>query len=416
MFKNKEFAKHALPVIILGTCMMYVFSCLATDQLNVLTPYFTSTFGWGDLTVTNPVTIGGFICVVLTVFIGILFMKYGAKLITGIAFIGVSIGLCGIAFAGSSGSAVVYTISLLAIRIFVQALQMGAMLLCADWFVKYRGTVMGIVTTGSPINTATAVSALTFGVGSIGLTNTYLIYAAVALLLGILVFALLKSKPSDYGLYPDGLDTAPATVSEAEEVKLSFKDVFSKLDSWMLVIGFGIMWFVVTAVMSYYVVRMEEVGTSASIYLTWLSIGAIGGIPMSVLIGVIDDKFGSIKANYFLILTYLMVLVALLVMKPDNIGLTIVAAFGIAGITGGMNNMIASTTTYVFGSKNYMAANKWIFALQCLIGTFGTMFMSAVRTAKGSLDLAYIVMIVLIVIATVCIAVIGRKPDFDRGN
>jgi Na+/melibiose symporter-like transporter len=75
-----------------------------------------------------------------------------------------------------------------------------------------------------------------------------------------------------------------------------------------------------------------------------------------------------------------------------------------------------SITTYVYGRKQYQAANRWIMTVQSIIMAFGIYFMSSVMDATGSLDLAYEIMIGLVVIAVICLLVIGRKPDFDRSQ
>lgn len=47
---------------------------------------------------------------------------------------------------------------------------------------------------------------------------------------------------------------------------------------------------------------------------------------------------------------------------------------------------------------------------------FAIFFMSSILDATGSLDLAYKIMIGLVIIAMITLVMIGRTPDFDRGN
>jgi hypothetical protein len=92
------------------------------------------------------------------------------------------------------------------------------------------------------------------------------------------------------------------------------------------------------------------------------------------------------------------------------------AALGIAGITGGTPNLHPSITTYVWGRDRYQAANRWIMAIQAIMMAFALYYMSVILDITGSLDLAYKIMIGLVGIAVVCLIIIGRQPDYDRGR
>jgi hypothetical protein len=107
---------------------------------------------------------------------------------------------------------------------------------------------------------------------------------------------------------------------------------------------------------------------------------------------------------------------SLLVMKANSVPLIFAAAIGIAGITGGTPNLHPSITTYVWGREKYQAANRWIMAIQAIMMAFSIYFMSVILDTTGSLDLAYKIMLGLVAVAAVCLLIIGRKPDFDRGR
>ena len=107
---------------------------------------------------------------------------------------------------------------------------------------------------------------------------------------------------------------------------------------------------------------------------------------------------------------------SLLVMKANSITLIVLAALGIAGITGGTPNLHPSITTYVWGRDKYQAANRWIMAIQAVMMALALYYMSFILDATGSLDLAYKIMLALVGIAIICLVIIGRKPDYDRGQ
>ena len=195
---------------------------------------------------------------------------------------------------------------------------------------------------------------------------------------------------------------------------IPFKELASNSGSWLLIISFGILQACIVGAIAFYIPRLAAVGTEQSVYLFWLSAAAVMGLPISLILGMIDDKFGTVIASIVLCALFVLAFVSLLMMTANNVPLIILAALGLAGMMGGTPNLHPSITTYVFGKDRYQAANRWIMSIQGLMMAGAIYFMSYIQDVTGSLDLAYKIMLWLIGIAVVCLIIIGRKPDFDR--
>ncbi len=412
MFKNKAYWKRAMPVLILGIFLMYFYSGLQNDHLNALTEYYRG-LGWSATTITNPVTWAAFLVIPATVLVGALMIKYGVVRVLVPSTMVLGIACVGLAFSGENLA--MYGISLFMVRLFVLPLQMGAFMLCTNWFVNLRGRALGFITIGCPLFTATGIFGLTVGIRSVGFTTTYLVVGGLVLALALLSAVFIKSAPEECGLYPDGCDNEIET-SSGEIQALPFGEVFSSTGSWLLVISFGLLQFCIVAIMAFYVTRLASVGTEPKVYLLWLTIAAFLGMPISIILGIIDDKYGTVIASLVLCGLFLVAIISLLVMTANSIAWIVLAAIGIAGITGGTPNLHPSITTYVWGRDRYQAANRWIMAIQAIMMALALYYMSAILDMTGSLDLAYKIMIGLVGIAVICLIIIGRKPDFDRGQ
>lgn len=412
MSNKRAYWLKATPVLILGIFLMYFYSGLQNDHLNILISHYTG-LGWTAKAVTNPATVAGLIVILATFVVGTLLIKFGVVrvLVPSIVILGLS--TIGLAFSGTN--LLLYSIFLFLVRLMVVPLMMGAFMLCTNWFVTWRGRALGIITIGCPLFTATGLPGLKLSVSHFGLTPSYTLMGIVVLVLAALVAIFVKSKPEDCGLYPDGSDCEIET-STGETKSIPFGVLASNSGFWMLIISFGILQFVIVAVMSFYIPRLEMVGTSMATYLFWISAAALMGMPISVILGIIDDKFGTVIASLVLCITFLVALVALLVMKANQIPMIITAAIGLAGMMGGTPNLHPSITTYVFGRDNYQAANRWIMSIQAIMMAFAYLFMSIILDSTGSLDLAYKIMLGLVVIAVLCLIVVGRKPDHDRSR
>ncbi len=411
MDKNPAFRKKSFPVLFFGILMMYFFSGLQTDHLNVLTPYYTK-LGWSATAITNPVTFACFVVIPATLLVGTLFLRYGViKVVVPSTFI-VGISVMALAFSGENQLA--YDVSLFSVRLFILPLQMGGFMLCTNWFIKARGRALGLVTLGSPLCTASFIFFLTKGVSSLGFGKTYCLVGSSVLLLALGIGLFVKSSPEELGLNPDGALDCQITCAVAVNSKMSCKEVLGHKEAWFLIVSYGFLQFCISGIMSFYVVRLNMTGTAPSLYFFWLSIAAILGIPVSILFGFLDDTFGTIIASLVLCCTFFLSLTGLLLMGPNNKLLLIATAIGIAGVTGGTPTLHPSITSYVYGRARYQAANRWIMTIQAGIMAFAIFFMASILDATGSLVFAYKIMIGLVLIAMICLIIIGRKPDYDR--
>ena len=79
-------------------------------------------------------------------------------------------------------------------------------------------------------------------------------------------------------------------------------------------------------------------------------------------------------------------------------------------MTGGVPTMHPCITSYVYGRKHYMEANKWIMTIQAVPMAFALVFIGAFNEA-GQLTSAYYVMMALLVISFVTILTMRNIPD-----
>lgn len=421
MFKNARFARYSIILMLLGVFYMFLYSGLQNDHINILTPYLAQTYGWDDLKITNPVTYGALVVIIFYLIIGAAFVKFGVKKILVPCIVLLALGCLGIAVAGENYG--LYFVSLFLVRIMVVPLQMGGFMLSANWFIKYRGRVLGIVTAGSPLFSIVGIGVLTAMANSLGLKTAYMAIAGIVILTGILTALFIKDTPEEAGLFPDGADQSPLSEGQDTGVTVSLKEILTDSRAWKLIISYGILQFVIVAMMAYMAVRYITLGTPEDVpnlfvskALLWLSIGAAAGIPMSYVLGYIDDKLGSIKASLVLIVLYLFAVIPLAIMPVGGSApLMAVWAFGVACMTGGMPTMHPCVTSYVYGRKKYMAANKWIMTIQAIPMAFAVAFMGAFNQ-MGQLTTAYYILIGLLAVAFITVLTMKNIPDANAAD
>ncbi|TXS90292.1 MFS transporter [Parahaliea maris] len=403
MFKNKNFAIHAMLFMVLGVFFMFFYAGLQVDHLNVLTPYLQENFGWNDLKITNPVTAASIVTILLYLIVGAALVKYGVKAILVPSLCVMALGCMGIALAGDSYP--IYAASIFLVRALVVPLQLGAFMLCANWFIRYRGRVMGVITAGGPFFSILGIAAMTSMVGSIGL-GVYIVIAGALLVLALLTAIGMKDTPEQLGLNPDGSDHHPYSEEHESAKPISVRQLLSEVRAWQLIISYGILQFVIVSMMSYMAVRYISLSSAENVpnlfvsdALKWLALGAGAGIPMSYVLGWIDDRLGSIKASLLLNVLFFFAVVPLAIMPVGgNTALMAVWAFGVACMVGGLPTMHPCITSYVYGRHHYMEANKWIMTIQAIPMAFALTFMGAFNNA-GKLTEAYYILMGLLVIS-----------------
>jgi MFS family permease len=429
MAKNKKFLGYGILLSVLGIIFMFLYSGLQNDQINIIQGFITEAGGgWTETATQLPMTVGNFVCIVLTFLYGTLFIKFGVKKPLIVVMLITAVGVIGIAAANgldcnggaASGNYGLFFVSLFVVRCGCMILQMAGFQLVANWFIKYRGQIMGIVTMGSPIFSVVGTSGMTKLIAN-RLGGDYRpFYVAIAILIVVvclIVGIFIKDTPEDAGLYPDGSDHAPKSET-SDEVQLTVKQVLSEKRAWLLIVSFGAFQFIINACMGSMAVRYMALG-GIDVWLkavTYLSIGAILGIPMSYVFGFLDDKLGSVKASIVLGFCEFIPVICLM-MQPEggSVPLMIGWGFGVACMTGGVPTMHPCITSYVYGRREYQSANRIIMAIQLVPSAVAAMMMVSLITS-GQAKLAYGILCVIIVIGLIATFPMLKMKDANAAD
>ena len=430
MAKNKKFLGYGILLSILGIVFMFLYSGLQNDQINIIQAFS----GWsGDATMA-PMTVGNFVCIVLTFLYGTMFIKFGVKksliptmILCAVGCIGVA-AANGLACNGGEGNYVLYFISLFITRCTCMMLQMAGFQLVASWFVRFRGQIMGVITVGSPlfsvVGTAGMTTLITKKLGG-DYRPFYIAIAVLLVIVAVVVAFAIKDTPEDAGLYPDGADHPLKSDGAGEEVKLTIKDILSTKKGWQVIISFGALTFIINACMGSMAMRYITLGGGEpTIWLQavkYLSIGAILGIPMSYVFGLIDDKVGTVKAAIVLGLCELLPILGLM-LQPEGGSkvLMLVWGFGVACMTGGVPTLHPCIMAFAYGRREYQAANRIIMAIQLIPSAVAAQIMVGFMQ-RGQTTTAYIMLLIVLAVGIITLlTMLGMKDanaaDRDYGK
>ena len=392
-------------------CMVlyFLYAALTTDGMNLIPNAFAGAHGWDPnalLAYATPASIvgmiGGFV-------FGRLIIKLNARNVSSFTLI-----VTGILFAvfGMVPSITMYMVVLMLICFFAAGYgTVACPAFMANWFPRKKGIALGWATMGGPFSSAFFVSGFAVLLAKSGIKTACLIIGIIVVIVGVISFFWAKNEPAEVGCLPDNMeldDTLSSSEVVVDNEKYSLGNILKNKNTWLIAIGYGMLWMVLVGILSQFVPRMMSVGYTSEQALTFLTISSIIAIPGSYLWGWLDSRFGTKIVSVIFAVSYLLSLV-LLITSFNPVCVWIGCIFAGLGI-GGLLNLLASMIISVFGREGFMSANSVITPIASIIrvSAFAIMAM-LLNISGGSFTLPYLVFIVIDIIGAVLIMLISTK-------
>ncbi len=203
----------------------------------------------------------------------------------------------------------------------------------ANWFVRYRGTAMGIASAGPGMGMFLLSPLMQLLISSFGWRVAYLVFAGLVFLLIPLILKFQRLHPSELGLYPDGIapqETRGVPVTPPKKKKeVAIVDAIWAAEEWTpgkairtyrfwMLFGAFLFGNFTTIVTVHQVAFLVDVGYSklfaASIF------GLIGAITSAsaILFGTLSDQMGRETSYTIQTLIALVSILVLLMIKDAS--------------------------------------------------------------------------------------------------
>jgi len=274
--------------------------------------------------------------------------------------------------------------------------QVPASVVVSNWFVKRRGTAIGIMSAG--IGAGILVMAPILGnflIPTFGWRISFLAQAFITWTLIPLALFVVRTKPADMGLYPDGIegptDMAVAEASPPTAKGLSPKMALSTSAFWLIALTFLIQGCSGVGIVQNQVPHLQDIGFplgQAAIGLTGVGLGsAIGKFTFGWLCDRIKVKYAcAVSLTLLATGTFIFILV-----KPES-PITMVwlystiLGFGAGGWLPTMS-MLVSTN---FGLASYGAIFGIINLVQASGGALGPLLAGYMYDMMGTYKWAFL--------------------------
>lgn len=290
-----------------------------------------------------------------------------------------------------------------------------ASMMVINWFVKHRGTAIGIMSAGIGVGMLVMAPILgSFLIPNFGWRGGFLALAFVTWILIPLALFVVRTKPADMGLYPDGLedptDTAVAEASLPAPSGLSLKIALGTSAFWLIVITFFIQGYSGISIWLSQVPHLQDIGFPLGQAASAITVGGLGSAIGKFTFGWLCDKINA-KYACAISLTLLVIGTSIfMLVKPDS-PLSMVWLYSIIlglGAGGWLPTMSMLVSTN-FGLASYGAIFGIVSLAQTTGGAIGLFVAGYMYDVMNTYLWAFVMFLALYAIA-IPAALLVRRP------
>ena len=268
----------------------------------------------------------------------------------------------------------------------------------ANWFIKKRGLAMGIALSGSGFG-GVFIPMLGFLIAATGWRQTAVLTGVAVWILGIPLAMVMRKRPEDYGLMPDGIQVTPQNGSDAsardggivlrqEDSDFTLMEALKNPIFWLLAIAFGMRQFTIGAVSLHLVPFFVDTGLGLEAAAAILAVVTLTSVLGRVGFGFLADIF---QPRYVMAFSMAMVGLGTVVLMstPENYMVLIVfiLIYGV-GWGGGATTMNATRAAY-FGRKSFGTVSGTMDFFQIFGLVLGPIYAGFIFDVTQSYNIAF---------------------------
>lgn len=396
-----------LCLFMFSGCGFYAFSLFVTS--------LQADLGWRRSEIMVAWTIFFLIMGVASPFVGRVVDRYGVRKVVSI---GAFIGGLGFVLLSLMSELWCFYVGYAVISLGMAAMgTVPASAVVSKWFQRRRGLAIGIMSTG--IGVGGLVLAPLVGaclIPSFGWRMAYLVLALLMWVLIPLALLVIKEKPADLGLYPDGAaspeaaDEARATLSVSPG--LTLKIALATSAFWLMATSFLLNGFCQGGISQSQVPYLQDVGFPVVTAVIALGVVGLGSAIGKFFFGWLCDL---IPAKYACAIGLVLQMSGLIILMNVRPALPVAVLFLYAISYGlGIGNWLPTMSVLIstnFGLASYGAIFGGIIFAQYLGTSAGPLMAALIYDTMNTYHWAFIVFLASYVIATLAVLAVRRPKS-----
>ncbi len=280
----------------------------------------------------------------------------------------------------------------------------------ANWFVRKRGTALGIAMSGVGLG-ALLVSLINFLIEEMDWRGAARVIGIIVWVVGYPLVSLMRHRPEQYGMLPDGAQQAPPR-QEAEEVPsvdegdFTAKEALRTRAFWMIHISFALRVFVISGTSVHFIPAMAEKGLSAATAAALLGFFGVLSVPGRMAFGIIGDIFD--KRVVIAVSAFAMGLSTLIFASASDLW-QIFIFLVLLGLSSGGGVVTFALRGDYFGRKSFATISGFGSSIMVLGTMTGPVFAGFTFDAFDSYDLAFYTFAAVAALSAVAV-LMARRP------
>lgn len=413
---NKPKIFYGYWILVVAFLSLFVFSGVGFYGFSLFVTSLQDELGWSRSQIMLAWTVSFLTMGVVSPFVGRLVDRYGAKKVIAIGSV-----------IGGLGFVILSLMShlwLFYVGWGIVSLGMAAMgtvsnsAVVSRWFKKKRGLAIGIVSTGVGVG-GFALAPLVGGylIPTFGWRPAYLVMAAFMWVLVPLALLVIKEKPADLGLYPDGAAAPPNDIDQIVTLKsaasgLPLKLAVATSAFWLMAISYCTNGLCQGGISQNQVPYLEDIGFPVVAAVTALGVVGLGSGIGKFVFGWLCDVMPARIACAIGLVFQASGLIALMSVTPASpLALIFIYAtlFGL-GIGNWLPTM-SILTGQCFGMASYGAVFGALNFAQYLGSASGGFPAAFIHDTLGSYRWAFIIFLIAYAIGTAAILLVRRPKS-----
>ena len=255
------------------------------------------------------------------------------------------------------------------------------------WFIRKRGRAMGLASIGTamgPLLFPISVQAI---VSSVGWRDGWLVLGLVTLAVLIPLSFLIRTRPEDLGLIPDGeepMATNPikATTPVNKEEDYSRGEAIRTPTFWLLAISFSLATLSMGGFFANWLPYFQDIGFTAAVGSLAAVAYGIGSISVRLLWGLLSERY---SVRHLLVIQAFLTAISVFFFLHISGPTTLVLAGGFHGLAvGGFFIMRPLIIANYFGRRHLGAVNSLFRPLTTITSSLSPLLIAGLFDVYGS--------------------------------
>ncbi|MFP6581722.1 MAG: MFS transporter [Candidatus Hydrogenedentota bacterium] len=303
--------------------------------------------------------------------------------------------------------------------------------LVANWFIKRRGTALGIATMGVSMSGMVMAPISMALIGYIGWRYTFIVFGLVGLIVVVpMVYFLVYNRPEEKGLYPDGesspdalppqglvhsvasFETEDQKASDAiEHQSWTFRQLVTNGNFWSIVVSIALCMHCIGAILTHMIPMAIDRGLTPTQAAFLLSLSAGVGVIGKVMFGWIADHIDT-RIAVWISIAFQATGAFLFTMGDSHTMMQFAAAFFGFGM-GGIVPLWGSLIGEVFGRENFGTIMGMMSPCMLPIQITGLPLAGYIYDQTGNYILVLRIFLVIYLCSAIAMFFLGKR-DVDQ--